>query len=114
VRHRVALHDAIDAVFRTLTADRILERLEAAQIANARMNTVAEFLAHPQLSGRCVWRAVDSPAGPLRATIPPAHIVGVEPVMGAVPALGEHREAILRELGFDHGTIVRWTQEGII
>jgi itaconate CoA-transferase len=114
VRHRKALHEAIDAVFRTLTADRILERLEAAQIANARMNTVAEFLAHPQLSGRGVWRDVDSPAGPLRATIPPAHIAGVEPVMGAVPALGEHREAILQELGFDHGTIARWTQEGII
>jgi len=114
VRHREALHDAIEAVFRTLTADQILERLEAAQIANARMNTVAEFLTHPQLSSRGVWRDVDSPAGPVRATIPPAHIGGVEPVMGAVPALGEHREAILQELGFDHGTIVRWTQEGII
>ena len=113
VRHRAALHDAINAVFRTLTADRILERLDAAQIANARMNTVVEFLAHPQLAGRDVWRRIDSPAGPLRATIPPARISGVDPVMGPVPALGEHGEAILLELGFDRDTIARWRTEGV-
>ena len=114
VRHRQALHAAIDAIFRTLAADCILERLEAAQIANARMNTIAEFLAHPQLAERGVWRQVDSPGGPLRATIPPAHISSVDPVMGPVPALGAHREPILRELGFDEATIARWTLEGVI
>jgi itaconate CoA-transferase len=114
VRHRDALHDAIDAVFRALTAEQILERLEAAQIANARLNTVAEFLAHPQLTGRAVWRQIDSPAGPLRATIPPARINGGEPVMGPVPALGEHRDAILTELGFDRDTIARWRKEGVV
>ncbi|HWF83519.1 MAG TPA: CaiB/BaiF CoA-transferase family protein, partial [Vicinamibacterales bacterium] len=114
VRHRPALHEAIDAVFRALTADQILERLEAAQIASARMNTVAEFLAHPQLTGRDAWRQIDSPAGPLRATIPPARISGVEPVMGPVPALGEHREAILTELGFTRDTIARWQKEGVV
>ncbi len=114
VRHREALHDAIGAVFRTLTAGQILARLEAAQIASARMNTVAEFLAHPQLTERDAWRQIDSPAGPLRATLPPARLSGVEPVMGPVPALGEHDEAILQELGFDRGTIARWKQEGVI
>jgi itaconate CoA-transferase len=114
VRHREALHDAIDGAFRTLTADQILARLEAAQIANARMNTVAEFLAHPQLQARDVWRQIDSPAGPLRAMIPPAHNDDIEPVMKPVPALGEHRDAILRELGFDRDTIARWQQEGVV
>ena len=114
VRHRDALHEAIHAVFRTLTADQILERLDAARIANARMNSVAEFLAHPQLTSRAAWRDIDSPAGPLRATIPPARISGVEPVMGPVPALGEHRDAILTELGFDRDTIARWHTEGVV
>jgi itaconate CoA-transferase len=114
VRHRAALHEAIESVFRALTAAEILDRLEAAQIANARMNTVAEFLVHPQLAERGAWRQIDSPAGPLRALIPPARISGVEPVMGAVPALGEHRDAILDELGFDRDTIARWQREGII
>jgi itaconate CoA-transferase len=114
VRHRDALHDAINVVFRTLTADQIIERLEAAQIANARMNTVAEFLAHPQLTTRESWREIDSPAGALRAAIPPARISGIEPVMGAVPGLGEHRDAILTELGFDLDTIARWRAEGVV
>ena len=114
VQHRDALHDAIREVFRTLTTDQIVERLEAAQIANARMNTVAGFLAHPQLTARDSWREIDSPAGALRATIPPARISGVEPVMGPVPALGEHRDAILMELGFDRDTITRWHTEGVV
>src|SRR5438093_2184 len=44
VQHRSALHEAIDAVFHDLTASQILERLESAQIANARMISVAELL----------------------------------------------------------------------
>ena len=68
------------------------------------MNSVAEFLAHPQLAGRDRWRDIDSPAGPLRALIPPVRMDDVEPAMGDVPALGQHTDAILDELGFDAPT----------
>jgi itaconate CoA-transferase len=78
------------------------------------MNSVAEFLEHPQLTGRGRWREIGSPAGPLRALVPPAHIDGVDPVMGPVPALGEHRQGILEELGFGRDTIARWEREGVI
>jgi itaconate CoA-transferase len=113
VRHRAPLHDAINAVFRSLDASEVVDRLESAQIANARMNSVTEFLEHPQILERGGWREIGSPAGPLRALIPPARIDGVEPVMGPVPALGEHRQQILEELGFDAGTIARWQTEGV-
>ena len=114
VEHREALHAAIDSVFRTLTSRQILDRLEAAQIASARMNSMAEFVGHPQLSARDDWRDIDSPAGPLRALRPPVRIDGVEPVMGAVPSLGQHTQAILEEFGFDPQTIAAWRQEGAI
>ena len=91
-----------------------MRRLEAAEIANARINTVEQFIDHPQLTGRDAWREVASPVGPIRALVPPVRIEGVEAVMGAIPALGEHRESILAELGFDAATIERWTQEGMI
>jgi itaconate CoA-transferase len=113
VQHRDALHAAIDAVFRRLDAAEILRRLEAAHIANARMNSIEEFLEHPQIVERDGWREIASSAGPLRALIPPARIDGVEPVMGPVPALGEHRQAILDELGYDAATIARWQTEGV-
>jgi itaconate CoA-transferase len=114
VRNREELHAVIDAVFGALTADEAIARLDAAQIAWARMNSVADWLAHPQLAGRDCWREVRTPVGPLRALRPPVRMEGVEPVMGPVPAAGEHTEAILAELGFDPATIGRWREEAMI
>ena len=109
-----ALASAIAEVFSGLTADQIVARLESAQIAYARMNSIDQFVAHPQLAARGRWRDIGSPAGPLRALLPPAGLAGVEPVMGPVPALGQHSESILRELGFDAATIARWREERTI
>jgi crotonobetainyl-CoA:carnitine CoA-transferase CaiB-like acyl-CoA transferase len=114
VEHYPALEAIITEAFAALTAEEVVARLEAAQIANARMNTVAECLEHPQLVARDKWRLVDSPAGPLRALVPPFGFDDVEPRMGPIPALGEHTDAILGELGFDAPTLVRWRKEGII
>ena len=75
---------------------------------------MAEFLEHPQLSERDCWRDVESPAGSLRALVPPVRMAGVDPVMGAVPALGAHTESILRELAFDEADIRRWRSCGVI
>ena len=79
------------------------------------MNSVQEFLAHPQLAARDRWRDIDSPAGPLRALMPPVQMDDVEPVMGDVPALGQHTDAILDELGVDAATrSPRGAREGVI
>ncbi|MDE3153770.1 MAG: CoA transferase [Acidobacteriota bacterium] len=114
VEHREALHAEIDRVFRTMTAGDIVGRLEAAGIASARMNTVEEFVAHPQLAARDRWRTVGSPAGPIRALRPPVTLDGVEPVMNPVPALGEHTDLILGELGFEAATIAEWRGRGVV
>lgn len=114
VTHRDELHAIIDEVCAALSADTLLERLEAADIANGRMNTVQQFLDHPQLSARNRWRDVDSPVGPLRALVPPTTIAGVEAVMRPIPALGQHTDAILRELDFDSQTIAAWRGAGVI
>jgi crotonobetainyl-CoA:carnitine CoA-transferase CaiB-like acyl-CoA transferase len=114
VRHREALDDIIAAVFRGLSAADAAARLEAADIANARLRSIGEFEDHPQLAARNRWGEIDSPAGRLRALLPPVHMKGVEPVMGAVPALGQHTGAILAELGFDAEAIATWRKEGAI
>jgi crotonobetainyl-CoA:carnitine CoA-transferase CaiB-like acyl-CoA transferase len=116
--HRVAHRDALDAeiarAFGRLTAAQVVERLDRAAIANARLNTMPEFVDHPQLAARGRWRTIASPAGPLKALLPPASVTGVEPVMGPVPDVGQHTDAILRELGFDAATIARWRDEAVI
>jgi itaconate CoA-transferase len=114
VEHHGELEAIIVNAFRGNTAQQVVDRLEAAQIANARMNTVQEFLEHPQLAARRKWQVVDSPAGPLRALVPPFGFEDVEPRMGPIPALGEHTDRILSELGFTLDTITAWRSAGII
>jgi len=104
VAERVALRELIVEAFAALTAPQVVERLEAAQIANARVNTMHEVWEHPQLKARGRWREVGSPAGMLPALLPPGSWgEGPDegPRMDPVPALGEHTDAILAELGID-------------
>jgi crotonobetainyl-CoA:carnitine CoA-transferase CaiB-like acyl-CoA transferase len=114
VRHRADLHALIAGVFAELLAAEILDRLERADIACARRNSVEAFINHPQLMDRDCWRTIDSPIGPLRALRPPVRMEGVDPVMGAVPSLGQHSESILEALGFDQDTIAAWRKEQMI
>ena len=101
LRHenRAALEAIILNVFSHLTAAQVIERLDAAPIANARMNTMAEVWTHPQLQARRRWVDVDSPVGPLPALLPPGLSSAFEYTMGAIPRVGEHNEAILAEFG---------------
>lgn len=96
-----ALRTIIAEVFSHFSGEDVIARLEEAQIANARLNTPQEFWNHPQLTARNRWREVDSPAGPIRALLPPAIMEDVEPRMAAIPEVGEQTAAILRELGYD-------------
>ena len=114
VANRRELHLAIEEVFCRLRASDIVARLEEAQIANARMNSVQEFLEHPQLASRKRWRDIDSPVGKLSALVPPADLEGMEPVMGPIPSLGQHTNLILNEIGFDAPTLAGWRRRGVI
>ncbi|OYY92651.1 MAG: CoA transferase, partial [Polaromonas sp. 28-63-22] len=96
---RDALKAIIAAAFGALTTAQVVERLEEAQIANARMNSMAEVWAHPQLQARGRWQTVGSPAGDIPALLPPGRNSSFDYRMDAVPAVGQHTEAILRELG---------------
>jgi itaconate CoA-transferase len=114
VQHRPVLHGLIASVLATMTSATAIARLEAADIAFARRNGVAGFVRHPQLVERDRWRTIDSPAGSLRAMLPPVQMAGLTPVMGRVPAPGEHTDLILGELGFDADAIAGWRKEQVI
>jgi crotonobetainyl-CoA:carnitine CoA-transferase CaiB-like acyl-CoA transferase len=114
VEHRAAMDSAILDVFRNIAAAEVIERLDRAEIANARINSISQFIQHPQFAARNSWRQVDSPAGPVPALIPPVRMAGVDPAMGAIPELGQHSESILAEFGFDAGTIRQWKNEHVL
>jgi crotonobetainyl-CoA:carnitine CoA-transferase CaiB-like acyl-CoA transferase len=98
--NREAMHAEIERVFSTLTAEEVVARLEAAGIANARLNTLQEYWNHPQLAARDRWREVGTSAGAVRAAKPPFNLSEFEPRMDDVPALGAHSRALLEELGY--------------
>ncbi|MFF1834000.1 CaiB/BaiF CoA transferase family protein [Streptomyces sp. NPDC058231] len=116
---RTANRERTDAVvaaaMAALTTEEAVSRLDAADIACARLNTVADVAAHPQLAARDRWREVGSPVGPLRAMLPPITLPGgPEPRMGAVPALGEHTETLLRAAGMTDEQTAELRRDGVI
>lgn len=111
---RAALTDIITAVFSTLSIEAVIERLERAQIANARMNGMLDVWNHPQLKARERWTSVQSPVGIIPALLPPGTPQSFEPRMDAIPALGQHSESILLELGYTADDVVCLSAEGAI
>jgi crotonobetainyl-CoA:carnitine CoA-transferase CaiB-like acyl-CoA transferase len=99
VAHDAELTAIIEAALAGFPAGQLTDRLDAAGIANARLRTPQEFAEHPQLAARDRWRQVDTAHGPVQALLPPVTVPGREPLMGPVPALGQHNEAIRAELG---------------
>lgn len=97
--HREALRAIIVETFAALSTAQVVERLDSAQIANARMNDMAGLWSHPQLQARERWRQVGSPAGEIPALLPAGRQSAFDYRMDPIPAVGEHTEAILRELG---------------
>ncbi|WP_175867606.1 CaiB/BaiF CoA transferase family protein [Burkholderia contaminans] len=112
--HRAELKAVIEQAFSSLTAQDVIARLDAAQIANAAVNQIGDLWTHPQLHARQRFRTIDSPAGELRALLPPATIDSFDVRMDAVPALGEHSTAILRELGRTDADIEQLRAAGVI
>jgi itaconate CoA-transferase len=105
VEQREALRAIIVDTFSALTAEQVIARLDEAQIANAHMNDMHDVWEHPQLKARRRWTEVQTPAGSIPALLPPGETDAFIPRMDAVPALGQHTDAILAELG--------WSQEDI-
>ncbi len=111
---RKELYGIIVAAFAKLTAEQIVQRLDAAQIGNARMNEMHEVWDHAQLRARERWVDVDTPAGKVKAMLPPGVPASFEPRMDPVPALGQHTDAILAELGYDRDAVAKLRAAGVV
>ena len=111
---REALEAIILQCFAGLNAEQVSARLDAAQIANARMNDMAGLWAHPQLQARARWRTVGTPAGDISALLPPGRNASFDYRMDPVPAVGQHTDAILRELGRSESDIAALRAAGVV
>jgi itaconate CoA-transferase len=112
--NRTDLYAIIVQAFGDLTAAEVVKRLEAAQIANAQVNTMAEVWAHPQLQARERWTEVKTSVGTVPALLPPGSWSKGAPRMDAVPALGQHTDAILSSLGYSAEQVKSLRAEGAV
>lgn len=112
-QHREALQAIILDAFADLSLDQIVDRLDTANIANARLNDMQDVWDHPQLKARKRWRTVETPQGPIAALVPPA-VDALEPRMDPIPAVGEHVDKILEELGYTESEIALMRATGSV
>jgi itaconate CoA-transferase len=99
VAHNDELTAIIEGSFAKRSADEVTGMLDRAGIGSARLRSPAELTRHPQLRARDRWKPVATPAGDIDALLPPVLVAGQEPVIGSVPALGQHTAAIRAEFG---------------
>ncbi len=114
VANRAPLNEMISQRLAQMNVDEAIRRLDAAGIATARVNTVAQAAEHGVLIGRNRYREVATPNGTIRALVPPALPVDLTPRMDPVPALGEHTSAILHELGISSRDCAELARRGAI
>ncbi|TKA33804.1 hypothetical protein B0A50_00641 [Salinomyces thailandicus] len=100
-KNRKQLREIIQAAFSNMDADTVLDKLQAAGVANAKLNDMAGLWAHPQLKARDRWTQVDTPNGAIPALKPAGASAGYDVRMDPIPSVGEHNEAIFREFGIE-------------
>lgn len=111
---RAELLEIINACFSKLSSDQLIARLEKAQIANAHLNDMAGLWKHEQLKARNRWTEVDTPNGSIAALLPPGLNDSYDYRMDPIPAVGQHTDAILKELGMSESEIASMRVSGAI
>ena len=111
---RTELIALISGIFSSMTAEQVVAKLDEAGIANARMNTPDEVWDHAQLKARKRWREIDTPAGRIDALLPPVTSSDFEARMDRVPAVGEHTDSVLRDIGYSDAEIAALKLSGVV
>lgn len=113
-QNREQLDEIIHQAFADLSVAEVIQRLDKAGIANGNLNSMKDLWQHPQLQARQRWTHVESPVGSLPALLPPGAHSSFEYRMDPVPALGEHSESILEQLGYDADVISQLRDREVI
>jgi crotonobetainyl-CoA:carnitine CoA-transferase CaiB-like acyl-CoA transferase len=116
VEARAVLATRIEKSVRTLTADELIRRLELAHVPWGRINTARDVLNHRQLIDPARWSQIRLPNARQVSVISFPTQKGVLPdgAIAEVPRVGQHTDAILRELGYSAETLSGVYEDGVV
>jgi crotonobetainyl-CoA:carnitine CoA-transferase CaiB-like acyl-CoA transferase len=116
VHHRERLRALIDAKIGEATVEAWIERLNAAGVPCGRVMSLAEVFSDPQVLAQEMVLEVEHPGhGPVSMTGFPVKLDGTPArLRRPAPALGEHTDEVLRELGYAPERIAALRTEGIV
>lgn len=98
-QNRAPLRALICDKFLSHSAAEVLTKLDAAGIANAKVNDMHDVWKHPQLQARGRWAEMDTPAGRVPTLLPPGIDDARDTRLDAVPTVGQHNESLFAEFG---------------
>ncbi len=114
VKNRAALIRILERQFRSARASQWIARCKRASIPASLVRGVREALHTP--AGRALIDTIEHPQiGPYEAVRNPVRSNGLRRSLGTPPpALGQHTDSVLTELGFDRGEIRRFRDSAVI
>ena len=116
MRSRERLRSLINAKIGEATVEQWIERLNAAGVPCGRVMNLAEVFADPQVLAQEMVLEIEHPGhGPVRMTGFPVKLSATPAQLRRpAPELGEHTDAVLRELGYAPEQITSLQAAGII
>ena len=112
--HRDELEGTIEDIFLERDSEEWFQRLASAGLPYGEIREIDQVLAHPQTAARRMIRQVPSPVGDVPVIGSPLKLSDSPARYGPVPALGEHTDAILGELGYGQEEIDRLRADGVV
>jgi itaconate CoA-transferase len=96
--NRKELETLLEEKFEEQTQEFWFSKLRSAKVANSRLNEMDDVVNHPQAAYRKFLSEVTTEKGKVKLFGNPVKISGFPPLLGAVPALGEHNDSIIQIL----------------
>jgi formyl-CoA transferase/CoA:oxalate CoA-transferase len=116
VAHYDALRPVLAGALRTRTRDEWLTIFREVGVPSGSVRDVAEVLNDPHLKARAMVAELHHPTiGPIKVIGSPLKLSATPPsVRTPPPTLGQHRDSLLMELGYDREQIVAFQASGVI
>lgn len=114
IEHRDVFEPLLEEIIASEPRDHWAERLAAVGLPWGNVNRLDDVLNHSQTDLLDMTHEIETDAGPITVVDTPLEMSGLDVRHEAMPALGEHTDTILTELGYSAEEIAQLRANGIV